>query len=126
MPGSISTNAMNSTVVLRRITMISFPPAFFMFLIHGVGSKWAFPVVGLVPLACSASLGLLLLHRDQVAAFGSPLQMLSPSNIFFADSSLTVSLLACLILTWVFLDSPEHSGMIILGTYCSVFLMLNL
>lgn len=117
---------MSSTVILRKITIYSFPPALIMLLIHGIGSSYAFPALGLLPLACSTLLGLLLLHRDQVAAFGSPFQMLSPSNIFFADSSIAAFLLACLIPTWVFLDRPDDEGMIILGTYCSVFLMVNL
>lgn len=117
---------MSSTVILRKITIYCFPPALIMLLIHGIGSSFAFPALGLLPLACSTLLGLLLLHRDQVAAFGSPFQILSPSNILFADSAITVFLLGCLIPTWIFLDKPEHEGMIILGTYCSVFPMLSL
>lgn len=97
-----------------------------MLIIHGVGSQYAFPALGLLPLACSTLLGLLLLYRDQVAAFGSPVQMLSPSNIFFADTTIAGLLLACLIPTWVFLDRPNEEGLIILGTYCSVFPMLSL
>ncbi|CAN8103997.1 unnamed protein product [Discula destructiva] len=116
---------MNSTVFLRRITIFTFLPALILFIVHGVRSKYAFPALGLVPLAASAFLGLLLLHRDSVAGLGSPIQLLSASNVFFADTILAGSFLACLILTWIFLAEPWSTGVVILGTYCSVFLMVS-
>lgn len=126
MPAYPNDNSMSSTVILRRITILSFAPAFFILLIHGVGSSWAFPALGILPLAVSAVLGALLLHRDRVAALGSPIQALSPGNIFYADSALALWYFAFLIPTWVFLGRPSHEEYIILGTYGSVFLMVNL
>lgn len=126
MPAYANDNSMSSTVFLRRITILSFLPAFFILLIHGVGSSWAFPALGILPLAVSAVLGALLLHRDRVAALGSPIQSLSPGNIFYADSALALWYFAFLIPTWVFLGRPSDEEYIILGTYGSVFLMVNL
>lgn len=103
-----------------------FPPAFILSVFHGIGSGYAFPALGLLPLAGSALMGLSLIYRDKVAAFASPVQALSPSNIFLADGVLSISLLAVLIPTWVFLARPNDEDMIVLGTYCSVFLMASL
>lgn len=117
---------MSSTFFLRRITILSFVPAFIILFVHGISSSWAFPALGILPLAVSAILGALLLHRDRVAALGSPIQGLSPGNILYADSALAIWYLAFLIPTWVFLGRPSDEGLIILGTYGSVFLMVNL
>lgn len=97
-----------------------------MGIVHGIATTWAFPALGIVPLAGSAIMGLLLLYRDSVAALGSPVQALSSANVFFADSTLAAFLLMFLIPTWVFLDKPYERGMVVLGTYCSVFMMINL
>lgn len=126
MPTYPNDNSMSSTVFLRRVTILSFAPAFFILLIHGISSGWAFPALGILPLAVSAVLGAMLLHRDRVAALGSPVQALSPENIFYADTALAVWYIAFLIPTWVFLGRPWHRDTIILGTYGSVFLMVNL
>lgn len=126
MPTYPNDNTMSSTVLLRRITILSFLPAFLILLIHGVKSSWAFPALGILPLAVSAVLGALLLHRDRVAAVGSAIQALSPANIFYADTVLAVWYFAFLIPTWLFLGRPWDRGLIILGTYGSVFLMVNL
>lgn len=117
---------MNSSVLLRKVTIAILPPALIMFIIHGVISQQAFPAIGLIPLAASTFLGLLLLFRDRVAATGSPIQALSASNILFADSFVSSFILVCLILTWVHLDYLRDRGMVVLGTYCSVFLMVSL
>lgn len=66
------------------------------------------------------------MHRDRVSALGSPVQALTPENIFYADTALAVWYLLFLIPTWVFLGRPSEEEMIILGTYGSVFLMINL
>lgn len=125
MPTYPNDSMVSSTVFLRRITILSFPPAFVILLIHGVGCSWAFPALGILPLAVSAVLGALLLHRDRVAALGSPIQALSPENIFYADATLAAWYFAFLIPTWVLLHRPSEEEMIILGTYGSVFLMVN-
>lgn len=126
MPTYSHDSGVSSTVFLRRVTILSFPPAFLILLIHGVSSSWAFPALGILPLAVSAVLGALLLHRDRVAALGSPVQALTPENIFYADTTLVIWYLAFLIPTWVFLGRPSDEEIIILGTYGSVFLMVNL
>lgn len=126
MPTYPNDNSMSSTVFLRRVTILSFAPAFFVLLIHGISSGWAFPALGILPLAVSAVLGAMLLHRDRVAALGSPVQALSPENIFYADTALAVWYIAFLIPTWAFLGRPWRRETIILGTYGSVFLMVNL
>lgn len=126
MPTYPHDSGISSTVFLRRVTILSLPPAFIILLIHGVGSSWAFPALGILPLAVSAMFGALLLHRDRVAALGSPIQALTPENIFYADSSLAIWYLAFLIPTWAVLHRPWQHEMVILGTYGSVFLMINL
>lgn len=126
MPTYSHDSGVSSTVFLRRVTILLFPPAFLILLIHGVSSSWAFPALGILPLAVSAVLGALLLHRDRVAALGSPVQALTPENIFYADTILVIWYLAFLIPTWVFLGRPSDEEIIILGTYGSVFLMVNL
>lgn len=126
MPTYPNDNAMSSTVFLRRVTILSFVPAFIILLIHGIASSWAFPALGILPLAVSTVLGALLLHRDRVAALGSPIQALSPGNILYADAALAVWYFLFLIPTWVFLPRPSDEGLIILGTYGSVFLIVNM
>lgn len=127
MPTSAHSSGVNPAVLLRQINIFSLPPALVMFLIHGFGSHYAFPALGILPLTGSAALGLMLLYRDRVASFGSASLALSPTNIFFADSALTLWLLGFLIPTIVFLGATwDDTGMVILGTYCSVFLIVNL
>lgn len=125
MPNYGNDAGVNSTVLLRRITIFTFPPAFFMLIIHGVGSHYAFPALGLLPHAVSVTFGSVLLYRDQVLSSGSPIQALSPTNIFYVDVGLAAWYFAFLIPTWVFLAKPRED-MIVLGTYASVFMMVNL
>lgn len=96
-----------------------------MLIIHGIGSGNAFPALGLLPLAVSTVFGSLLLFRDQVFASGSAIQALTPTNIFYIDVVLAVWYLSFLIPTWVTLDEG-YRNMIVLGTYGSVFMMINL
>ncbi|KAK1640659.1 hypothetical protein BDP81DRAFT_458728 [Colletotrichum phormii] len=116
------------TVTLRRLEIIAFPPAFILLLAHGIASERAFPALGLLPLAASAVLGLFVLNRDAVAAIGSPIQALSESNIFWADCLLAVFHLSFLIPSWILLtDSMRwEESLIVLGTYCTVFMMFDL
>lgn len=127
MPTSGHSSRVNPTVLLRQINIFTLPPALVMCLIHGFASHYAFPALGILPLTGSAALGLMLLYRDHVASFGSASLALSPTNIFFADGALAIWLLGFLIPTIIFLGAPwEDPGMVILGTYCSVFLIVNL
>lgn len=125
MPPSTVTAPISSVALLRQLTILSFPPAFILLLIHGIAAEIAFPALGLLPLAASALLGALILHRDQFAAAGSPIQSLSSHNVFIADVTSAVFLLAFLVPSWIMLtDAP--SPLIVLGTYGTVFMMLNL
>lgn len=118
----------STMALLRRITIFTFLPAFPLLLAHGIASGKAFPALGLLPLAGSAILAALLVYRDRVAAIGSPIQSLSPSNIFFADLLTGILLLAFLIGSWISLTNTRwyETPLIILGTYGTVFLMINL
>lgn len=127
MPTSAPPRGVSPTVLLRQVNIFTLLPALVMFLIHGISSHEAFPVLGLLPLSGSAALGLMLLYRDRVASLGSASLALSPANIFFADSILALWLLGFLIPTMIFLgETWRHTGLVILGTYCSVFLIVNL
>ncbi|OHE91454.1 hypothetical protein CORC01_13226 [Colletotrichum orchidophilum] len=114
------------TVALRRLEIIAFPPAFVLLLAHGIASERAFPALGVLPLAASAVLGLFVLNRDALAAVGSPIQALSESNIFWADCLLTVFHLSLLIPSWILLTDTRHKPLLVLGTYCTVFMMFDL
>ncbi|GKT61679.1 nucleosome binding protein [Colletotrichum tofieldiae] len=116
----------SSIVTLRRLEIFAFPPAFILLIAHGVASERAFPALGLLPLAASAVLAAFILNRDAVAAIGSPIQSLSESNIFWADCLLAVFHLAFLIPSWALLTQPWHEPLIVLGTYCTVFMMFDL
>ncbi|KAJ0296707.1 uncharacterized protein N0V96_007225 [Colletotrichum fioriniae] len=113
------------TVTLRRLEVIAFPPALILLIAHGIASERAFPALGLLPLAASAVLALFVLNRDAVAALGSPIQALSESNIFWADCLLAIFHLAFLIPSWILLTDPWHEPLIVLGTYCTVFMMFD-
>lgn len=116
----------SSTVFLRHITVFTFPPAFIMLLIHGILFHRAFPALGILPHAASVVFGSMLLYRESVAALGSPIQALSASNIFFADVTLAIWYMGFLIPTWVLLSEMWREDAIILGTYGTVFMMVNL
>lgn len=126
MPFHAHSDAMSSTVFLRRLTIITFFPASILLICHGVLSSFAFPALGMIPQAGSAALGALLLYRSKVVPHGSSIRALSSTNIFYADSLLIFLFLAMMIPTFVLLAKPEHEDMVILGTYGSVFMIINL
>lgn len=115
-----------TTVVLRKITIASFPFAFTLLLIHGIITNRSFPALDILPLAASALLSVLILRRDLLAALGSPIQALSESNIFAADLALLVFDLIFLLISWATIRDPWDRGQIVLGTYGTVPLMLDL
>ncbi|KAI8244503.1 hypothetical protein K4K57_004902 [Colletotrichum sp. SAR 10_99] len=114
-----------TNIVLRKITIFAFPPAFIILLIHGIISNCAFPALGILPLAASAILGLFIIRRDLIAALGSPIQALTPSNVFFADATLGIFHLVFLFISWALIRDPWDRGQIVLGTYGTVPLMLD-
>ncbi|KAL1632840.1 hypothetical protein SLS56_003330 [Neofusicoccum ribis] len=124
---SSSRGGKETAAFLRRITMANFVPAFPLLLAHGLAANEALPAVGLVPLAGSVLLGGFVLYRDRVAAIGSPIRSLSPSNVFFADVLLSLVYIGLLIGSWVTLgeESWGRRSLIILGTYGTVFMMVN-
>lgn len=129
MPPKDSSASTTNTILLRRITIFIFLPAFPLLLAHGVAGNRPFPALGLLPLAGSAVLGGLVLYRDRVTVSGSAIQQLSASNVFFADVLLTALYLAILIASWVTLTTNSwryDSSLVILGTYGTVGLLANL
>ncbi|OJD39882.1 nucleosome binding protein [Diplodia corticola] len=128
-PKDPSSPSKPGAVPLRRVTIFTFPPAFLLLLVHGIASNRPFPALGLLPLAGSAILGCLILYHDRVVGSGSSIQRPTTSNIFFADVLLAIMLLAILIASWVTLTKNlwryDNGSLIILGTYCTVFLLVN-
>lgn len=115
-----------TTATLRRLEIIAFPPAFILLLAHGIASEYAFPALGLLPLAASAFLGLFILYHGAVAVIGSPIKALSDSNIFWADCLLAVFHFTFLIPSWICLTEVWREPLIVLGTYGTVFMMFDL
>ncbi|KAF6811626.1 hypothetical protein CSOJ01_05610 [Colletotrichum sojae] len=114
-----------TNVVLRKITIVFFPFAFTLLLIHGIITNCSFPALDILPLAGSALLSILILRRDLLAALGSPIQALSESNIFAADIVLLVFDFIFLIISWATIREPWDRGQIVLGTYGTVPLMVD-
>lgn len=110
---------------LRRICLIAFPPSFVLFLAHGIVSSKVVPALGLVPLAGSALLGGLLVRRDKA---GAPVAGLLALVVFVADVVLALMHLGMLIPTWITMtqDYWYARSLIVLGTYCTLFLLLEL
>jgi hypothetical protein len=125
MPQTSTPRSSNIHLILRQLSIIAFPPAFILLFAHGIASGNALPAIGIVPLAASAVLGLLLLYRDHVAAVGSSIQALTPSNIFALDVFLAVVFLFMLIPSWIFITWGWNRSLIVLGTYGTVFMMVN-
>ncbi|KAK0662158.1 hypothetical protein DIS24_g2149 [Lasiodiplodia hormozganensis] len=128
MPPKDSSPSTANAILLRRITIFIFLPAFPLLLAHGVAGHRPFPALGLLPLAGSAVLGGFVLYRDRVTVSGSAIQQLSTSGVFFADVLLTALYLAILIASWVTLTTNSwryDSSLVILGTYGTVGLLAN-
>ncbi|KAK9422595.1 hypothetical protein SUNI508_00458 [Seiridium unicorne] len=125
----MSVNSANApatgAVILRRTVVIQFPFAFILLLSHGLASGGAFPAIGLLPLSLSTLLSALLLNRDSIAAVGSSVQALTASNVLFLDILLALFQLAFLIPTWVTVTRTWNESLIVLGTYASVFMMID-
>lgn len=114
------------SLLIRKATVFTFPPAFIICLVHGLVSQIPVPALGLIPMFFSALLGAFLMYRDQITFGGSPIT-LTKANVLFADLTLGVSLLVILILSWIFVPVHRyHGGEVMLGTYATVPLMANL
>lgn len=111
---------------LRKSTVFSFAPAFILCIIHGIVAEMAVPALGLIPMFFSSLLGAFLMYRDQISFGGSPIT-LTRANILFADLALGTGLLLILILSWIFVPGwRSDGGQVMVGTYATVPLMLNL
>ncbi|KAK6836074.1 hypothetical protein PG990_013566 [Apiospora arundinis] len=111
---------------LRRIAIVQYGIAWILLLAHGIAAGWAFPALGLIPLTASFLVSGLLLHRDALAAGGSPVQSLSPQNVMWCDLFIAGLQLLLLIFSWVELSEKRYeASMVILGTYGTVFMMVD-
>ncbi|KAK8045915.1 hypothetical protein PG996_013979 [Apiospora saccharicola] len=112
---------------LRRIAIAQYLFAWILLLAHGIAAEMALPALGLIPLTFSALLSGLLLHRDALSAAGSPIQTLSAQNVMFCDLAIAGLQLLVLVFSWIDLSNEWRHSMsqTILGTYGTVFLMLD-
>ncbi|KAK7912151.1 hypothetical protein PG985_014632 [Apiospora marii] len=114
---------------LRRIAIVQYLFAWILLLAHGIAASAALPALGLIPLTCSALLSGLLLHRDALAAAGSPLQSLSAQNVMMCDLAVGGLQLLLLVFTWIELSGAHYwhsdTSITILGTYGTVFMMVD-
>lgn len=112
------------SIFMRKLTIFSFGPAFFLCIIHGIIAEVAVPALGLLPQAASALLGAFLLYRDQIAFAGSPVS-LTRAHVCASDLGLAAFLLLILILSWADMANRWSRSDIALGAYATVPLMLN-
>jgi amino acid permease len=111
---------------LRAISVVTFPPAFFLLLIQGIVSHRVNPAISILPLFFSACFGLLLLANERKCGCQSSGLNGTPIHLFF-DILIGIGLLVCLILTWVCLPEGYVSERnIMFGTYCTNFIAINL
>lgn len=110
---------------LRAISIITFPPGFLLLLICGIESGRVNPAISIIPLFFSSAFGVLLLANERKCGCQSSGLTGTPIHLV-VDLLLGVGLLVCLILTWVFLPQSWHGGQVMLGTYCTNFLLVNL
>ncbi|OCK89452.1 uncharacterized protein K441DRAFT_667557 [Cenococcum geophilum 1.58] len=110
---------------LRTLTIVSFAPGATLALIHSIVTHCAFPAVGIIPLFCSAILGLALLHPSTISYGGSAISF-SHTNVLTLDFSIAVLNLIFLIYAWVNVPKHQDGGQVMLGTYSTVPQMLNL
>ena len=118
------------TTRLRFATFYSFFLSFFLFLIHGVTSGSVFPALGFVVLACSTVQAASVLHRDSIDSLGSAARGLKSRTIFYMDLVLATLYALCLFASWVSLSDGHDRGhgarsRVILGTYCTAFMLVN-
>ncbi|KAK2012889.1 hypothetical protein LZ32DRAFT_647633 [Colletotrichum eremochloae] len=116
----------STVAALRRLELFAFPPALVLFIAHGIASERLFPALGLVPLAASAILAIVVHKRDAIATYSTRVHTLSDITIFWSDFLLAVFHLAFLAPSWRSLNHVYYKPAIILGTYCTTFMMFDL
>ncbi|KAK2051601.1 hypothetical protein LY76DRAFT_674293 [Colletotrichum caudatum] len=94
-----------NNVVLRKLTIVTFPPAFILLLIHSIITNCPFPALGILPLFASAAL--------------------SSSDVFFAGLFLAILHFIFLFVSWAIIQHPRNRDQIVLGTYSTVPLMID-
>ena len=124
MPPSTPSNNPDMGPVLRKTTILVFPPSLILLIIHGIVSGKVVPALGLLPLAGSALLGLFLVYRDVLVGGGSPVRLTVP-QVLIADTLLAATLFVVLVISWIVVSEDWDGGLVMLGTYCTVPLMMN-
>jgi hypothetical protein len=109
---------------LRAISLASFVPAFPLLLIAGIALGQVNPAIGLVPLFFSSLYSAVLLANEKKCGCQAGGLTGTPFH-FILDFLLGVGLLVCLILAWVLMGYYHESG-VILGTYGTNFMIVNL
>ncbi|ORY05373.1 hypothetical protein BCR34DRAFT_571989 [Clohesyomyces aquaticus] len=118
----IITKSLNHS--LRAISVLTFPPGFLFLLIQGIASGHVNPAISIIPLFFSSAFSAVLLHHERACGCQSAGLMGTPIHLV-VDLLLGIGLFVCLILTWVFLPSRYDGGMVMLGTYCTNFVIVN-
>ncbi|KAJ6447296.1 hypothetical protein O9K51_02071 [Purpureocillium lavendulum] len=116
--------------LLRYLSIATFPVGIALLIAHGVKSHRVVPALGLLPLAGSSLISTLSVRRRKTLAAWSPVHSIASHSIFFADLALSLGFLAVLIPSWITLSHRRWSdgynnSIVILGTYCTVLLLLN-
>ncbi|KAF2870274.1 hypothetical protein BDV95DRAFT_496620 [Massariosphaeria phaeospora] len=108
---------------LRAISIITFPSAFIMLLIHGIIANRVNPAITILPLFCSAAYSVLLLANEKKCGCQSSGLTGTPVHLIL-DTLLGTVLFVCLLLAWIFVPNG-NGGQIMLGTYGTNFIAAN-
>lgn len=113
---------------LRAISIITFPPAFLLLLISGITSGRVNPSISILPLFFSSAFSVFLLAHEKKCGCQSSGLTGTPIHLI-VDFTLGIALLTCLILTWILLPQDHYDinmRDVMLGTYCTNFIGVNL
>ncbi|UNI13358.1 hypothetical protein JDV02_000108 [Purpureocillium takamizusanense] len=117
--------------LLRYLSTATLPIGVALLVAHGVKTAHVVPALGLLPLTGSALLAIVSLRRQKTMAVWSPVHRIAAQTILIADFILGLLYLAVLIPSWITLSQrhwrdPTNNSLVILGTYGTVLLLLNL
>jgi hypothetical protein len=112
---------------LRIVSLLTFPPGFLLLLLTGISSSHVNPAIGILPLFFSAAYSGILLAAERKCACKAAGLTGTPWH-WVCDFLCGVGLFVCLVLAWVFMGQGWgwRGGNVMLGTYGSVFLIVNL
>ena len=108
---------------LRLLSVLGFAPTFLFLLLHGIFQHNLFPVLTIVPMSFSSlySAALLLIKKK-----GGERRYALSGNVLI-ETACGCALIAFLVVDWVSLAAYwNDSGLVMLGTYGTVFPMMNL